>query len=199
LLVQCAGDDYCGTTYAFLGNFLRDATGEYLISNLTEFDTFSENDCSVGEPMFNNAVPDVNGDNISEILISNPEQGKVYIVFGKKKSNNNLELTLNHDLNGTLGFEFFTKDSNEKCGTSIAGGLFDGDSFGDVLIGCPNDAGTGRVLIWHGNTNCLSFSLFDFSFFNFFLFQMICLAVQQKENNHGNVFLVFQDLDSIIY
>ena len=89
------------------------------------------------------AAGDINGDGVSDLLISNiaagTGNGAVYVVFGKTSgwtANVNLDA-----LDGVAGFRI-DGAANEAAGTSMAAIDLNGDGFDDLVIGARlNDAG----------------------------------------------------------
>lgn len=91
---------------------------------------------------------DVNGDGIDDLVVGAPKTssstGKVYVIYGKKGGNPNLITSLT----SSQGFSI-TGNSGSSTGWSVALGDFNGDGFGDTLIGSPDDysyAGAGYVV-----------------------------------------------------
>ncbi len=95
---------------------------------------------------------DVNGDGISDILISasleNSRQGQSYVVFGSKKMPAVINLA---DLNGNNGFTIDNIHGSLNFGFSLSrAGDINGDGIDDIMIGNPGNRG-GRVYVVFGN------------------------------------------------
>ncbi len=144
------GNNGAGTTYVVFGKNVSEVgafTAEIELASLDGTNGFkilgeAAND-NAGRIV--NAVGDVNGDGISDILISAPNSdlngnnaGTTYVVFGKNVSEAGAfaaELELS-GLDGTNGFKIFGEAANDKSGESASGaGDVNGDGIDDLLIG----------------------------------------------------------------
>jgi hypothetical protein len=101
-------------------------------------------------------VGDVNGDGLDDIVISSPywsnNQGKVWLVWGKKRTEATTPLYVN-----TLDASKFVEIMGEGWyyGNTIAGGDFNHDGFSDLLVGAPcysNNAGRSYIVWGHSGT-----------------------------------------------
>ncbi len=132
----------CRSAYLFSG-----ATGEYLFG-------WDFPECGFPFPLSLAGVPDTNGDGHGDILVGNPneevgdgpfggspEAGRTYLYSG---STGELLFTLDSPANN----DFFI-----RFGFSVAGvSDIDGDGRGDLLIGAPQESGSGRVYLYSGAT-----------------------------------------------
>ena len=97
---------------------------------------------------------DLNGDGIDDIIIGASRAfssaGAAYIVFGKRKGFNDINLTAT-DLAATqLGFKIIGKKANDNFGQSVSGaGDLNGDGINDVVVGASgtlSSAGAAYVV-----------------------------------------------------
>lgn len=99
---------------------------------------------------------DINGDGIGDIIVGAPgNAGRTYVVFGKAGGPATLELSA---LNGNNGFAIVGETADDTAGFSISdAGDFNGDGFGDIIIGAPDsDSGgsdSGAVYVVAGSAN----------------------------------------------
>lgn len=108
---------------------------------------------------------DVNGDGYGDYIIGAPNSdpggtsgaGTTYILFGNYTNLNNIYLSQDLTTNNH-GFSVYGSSSFQYSGSSVSkAGDFNGDGFGDILIGASNanDAGdlTGNVYLIFGKRN----------------------------------------------
>lgn len=88
------------------------------------------------------AIGDLNGDGLGELIIGVPVSsaaldwsrrlsGTIYVVKGRKSFSPRI------DLKETADVVIYGAEANEKAGTSLATGDFNGDGRADILIGAP--------------------------------------------------------------
>src|SRR5262249_44508699 len=94
---------------------------------------------------------DINGDGIVDLVIGAPEAGlngraqagAAYVVFGKAGGLSNMDLTHLHPHDG---FRIAGAAAGDKAGYSVSSaGDFNGDGFGDLIIGAPYADPDGRT------------------------------------------------------
>ena len=111
------------------------------------------------------AAGDVNGDGLSDVLVSLPwhdaggvDAGRSYVVFGKA---NGATVNINDIVAGTGGFAITGETAGDYSGSSLAAaGDVNGDGLSDVLVSAPNNGGnTGRSYVVYGKTNTSAVSL----------------------------------------
>jgi hypothetical protein len=100
-------------------------------------------------------VGDVNGDRLDDIAIGsydwNSGQGKVWIVWGKKRAEATNPLYVN-TLDASKFVEITGETTGNYFGWSIAGGDFNHDGISDLFIGAPFYSNTGRsYIVWGHN------------------------------------------------
>ena len=107
------------------------------------------------------AAGDFNQDGFDDVLIgasfADPNglsSGETYLVFGRAAFPESIRLA---DLNGTDGTRFNGVADDDNSGVSVAGvGDFNGDGFGDLLIGAnradPNGSNSGASYLVFGGT-----------------------------------------------
>jgi hypothetical protein len=101
-------------------------------------------------------VGDVNGDRLNDIAISssgwNNNQGKVWVVWGKKRAEATNPLYVN-TLDASKFVEITGESTGNWFGWSIAGGDFNHDGISDLLIGAYGYSSyTGRsYIVWGHN------------------------------------------------
>jgi CSLREA domain-containing protein len=98
---------------------------------------------------------DVNADGIDDLLISgipDGSTGTIFVVFGTVGIASNINLA---SLDGTNGFRITGAEIGNDAGYSVAaGGDFNGDGFGDILVGAPNAGvnGEGFAYVIYGKS-----------------------------------------------
>jgi hypothetical protein len=103
-------------------------------------------------------VGDVNGDRLNDIAISsywwNSYQGKVWVVWGKKRAEATTPLYVN-TLDANKFVEITGEATTSEFGWFIAGGDFNHDGISDLLIGAPwysNNTGLSYIVWGHNGT-----------------------------------------------
>lgn len=105
---------------------------------------------------------DFNGDGLSDIVISSPETGRVYVVFGKE---NTSSISLAAVADGSNGGVLIQGDPGGSFGHSVAIlGDFNTDGFDDLLIGAPQEGVTdgitsGNAYVIFGSRDPVSLSV----------------------------------------
>ena len=93
-------------------------------------------------------VGDVNGDGLSDFAVSAPQagggfEGEIYLFFGSRERRDRWRV---QDLDGTRGAILRGAAAGESSGVSVGSvGDFDGDGFGDFIIGAPFASPGGRT------------------------------------------------------
>ncbi len=85
---------------------------------------------------------DVNGDGFSDVLISDPQAGSVYVVYGSASGPSDAIFT-GHVADSAFGW------------SALAAGDLDGDGYGDVAVGAPQASNGGFVRIYRGRAEGL--------------------------------------------
>jgi len=108
------------------------------------------------------AAGDINGDKLSDVIIGAPfadaGAGAVYVVFGRKATNQN-DLPLLVDLSkldGTFGFKISGLSAGDGCGSAVAAADINADKIADLIIGAPladpnADSAAGEVYVVFGH------------------------------------------------
>ena len=126
---------------------------------------------------------DINGDGFGDLVIGAPsttvggnaEAGKVFVVFGKE-SGFSAELNLS-TLDGSNGFVITGDAAGQQLGYNVGSiGDFNGDGFGDIILGSPEDdaagdTGSAYVVFGHGGAFSASMSIADLNGTNGFKLQ----------------------------
>lgn len=113
------------------------------------------------------AVLDVNGDNIADLIIGAPQEddggtdsGNAYIVYGRNPATSNIELScspLPSALPSGTGFKIQGATPYEYFGTSVSSaGDLNGDGLPDMIIGTDPNSGLGAVYVIFGHTGTLA-------------------------------------------
>lgn len=106
------------------------------------------------------ATGDINGNNISDILIGAPgwtsNKGAGYVYFGN--SAGIIPTIAASTFNGTNGFRLSGVAANDLAGTAVAIADLNGDGYGDPIIGAPGAspgglAGAGTSYVTFGGTS----------------------------------------------
>ncbi len=127
--------------------------GNYSIKGKYAFDQFG----------YQIASGDINGDGISDIIISSPSAdplgrnsaGEVYIFWGEEEAEQSIDLDLNMD---AADVTIYGAQSGDKLGYSLVVGSFNGDNYADFAISAPysnngNTLQAGRVYLFYGAPN----------------------------------------------
>jgi VCBS repeat-containing protein len=102
-------------------------------------------------------VGDINGDGRADLLVSAPNLGRTYVVFGKSDGS---AVDLTTVTNGAGGFAITDDTGANLAGMAISiAGDFNGDGLTDYIVGAPGAVSTGTtptpgdVFLVHGKAN----------------------------------------------
>ena len=162
-----------GCNYVVLGGPNVGNSGVVSLSNLTGASGFKlEGETSNDQNgYYVSAAGDINGDNVADLLIGAPFHnnliGRSYAVFGSSNLGISGMIIL-ADLSGSNGFKLDGENNGDYNGIALSGiGDFNGDGFGDVLVGAHNyKSGIGRSYVIFGGLHVGSGGLLPLSILN---------------------------------
>jgi len=133
---------YVGNTYVVLGNALAGFGGTIALDSLDGSNGFHLSGQN-GVDVFGFAVAsggDINGDGFDDLVIGaygfdSPDNyaGATYVIFGQAGAF--AESLALDTLDGNNGFRIEGAGAGDRSGHAVAGGDFNGDGFGDIIIG----------------------------------------------------------------
>ena len=101
-----------------------------------------------------NSAGDMNGDGYPDLLIGTPYHlniGRSYVIFGGSTVGSPGTIALSN-LNGINGFKLDGEASNDASGDSVSlAGDINSDGIEDILIGAPDNNGTGASYVIFGD------------------------------------------------
>ncbi|MBS0351420.1 MAG: FG-GAP repeat protein, partial [Proteobacteria bacterium] len=176
LIGACHRSSWIGRSYVVFGGSNVGGSGLLALSGLNGSNGFKLDGETVNSRsgVSMNAVGDINGDGVSDLLIGadggytgSGYTGRSYVVFGGPGVGASGLVALS-GLNGSNGFKLDGETENDRSGYSVSTvGDINGDGVSDLLIGAYGHAsGTGRSYVVFGGSGVGSSSLVALSGLN---------------------------------
>jgi len=142
--------DYSGTVYLLFGRSdWGPSSDEYNLRDKADSTYSGRTDDSLGMSL--SGLGDVNGDGIDDIVIGSNEairnnSGRAYLILGKKTGwTKYTQIRYHNDAS------FFGEVPYDLASYSVSGGDFNGDGYGEILVGAPYNKDGGFKKIYYYN------------------------------------------------